>query len=73
MTGGKLASWRSKRKVLGSSVVAQDVAFGKGKGKAKEDSKGNIVCVEGYEASSDKRVRPFLEGFSSRVAQRLYR
>jgi hypothetical protein len=63
MTGGKLASWRAKRKAAGSCVVAPGMEFGKGKGKAKEESKGNVVCVEGYEASSDKRVRLLSRSF----------
>lgn len=63
MTGAKLASWRAKRKAAGSCVVAQGMEFGRGKGKAKEESKGNVVCVEGYEASSDKRVRLLSQSF----------
>lgn len=57
MTGGKLASWRSRRKGVGSSVVLSGVDFGNGKGKTREERLGNVVCVEGYEAASDKRVR----------------
>lgn len=68
MTGGKLASWRSRRKGGGSCVVVQGVEFGKGKGKAKEERVGNVVCVEGYEAVADKRVRlPLRLAFPTRV------
>lgn len=62
MTGGKLASWRAtgrKRKTVDSMVVVPGVEFGKpcaGRGKGKEVAVGNVVCVEGYEAASDKRV-----------------
>lgn len=56
MTGAKLASWRRKvAKSGGGVVVRRDVDFGEGKGKGK--AMGNVVCAEGYEAASDKRVR----------------
>lgn len=56
MTGAKLASWRRKgAKVGGGVVIRRDVEFGEVTGKSK--AVGNVVCVEGYEAASDKRVR----------------
>ncbi|KAJ9102288.1 hypothetical protein QFC20_004981 [Naganishia adeliensis] len=61
MTGGKLASWRSRRRGGGSCVVLSGVEFGKGKGKEKEERVGNVLCVEGYEAAADKRVMEILE------------
>lgn len=55
MTGAKLASWRRKGAKTGcGTVVRRDVEFGEGIGKGK--AVGNVVCVEGYEAASDKRV-----------------
>jgi hypothetical protein len=55
MTGAKLASWRRKgAKTAGGVVVRRDVEFGEAVGKGK--AVGSVVCVEGYEAATDKRV-----------------
>ncbi|KAJ9103092.1 hypothetical protein QFC21_002514 [Naganishia friedmannii] len=72
MTGGKLSSWRAgkgdkakKRNGAVGQVVERNVEFGMGKefgtGKGKEKALGNVVCVDGYEAASDKRVMEILE------------
>jgi hypothetical protein len=68
MTGSKLANWRAgkgdkakKRNTAVGQVVDRNIEFGRGKvfgsGKGKEKAFGNTVCVDGYEAASDKRVR----------------
>lgn len=67
MTGGKLSSWRAgkgdkpkKKNIAVGQVVEREVEFGKGRqlgGKGKGKALGNVICVDGYEAASDKRVR----------------